>query len=119
MIKRTVLTLASTAVFLAASAVAGPGVESNQGSHMFMYGDSLYTWDLESGAAVRVSAVWDGFVAESNVKHAGAPVQDPAFQRDAQSGWTIKASAAWDGHIAMFDGATTRPNAVSMLTVKR
>ena len=116
MIKRSVLTLASMAVFLAASATfAGPGLD--QESRMFVYGDSIYAWDLESGAAVRVCAVWDGGVAESEVKHAGAQSQevDPAFQRDAQSGWTIKASAAWDGHVAVFGGAPADRNALSTL----
>jgi len=120
MIKRTVLTLASMAVFVAASAtLARPGLD--QESQMFMYGDSIYVWDLESGAAVRVCAVWDGVVSGSEVKQAGSVSQevDPAFQRDAQASWTIKASPVWDGHIAVFDGATAERNAVSMLTAKR
>ena len=117
MIKRTILTLASMAAFLAASAgFAGPGLDLSEKSQMFMYGDSIYVWDLESGAAVRVSAVWDGVISESGAKHAGAVSQeaDPAFQQYPQSGWTIKASAAWDGHVVVFDGATAELSVVAL-----
>ena len=115
MMKRTVLTLASMAAFLAASAgFAGPGLDLSEKSQMFMYGDSIYVWDLQSGAAVRVSAVWDGVFSESEVKNAGAQDADPAFQRDPQSGWTIKASAAWDGHITVLDGGMEERSVVAL-----
>lgn len=115
MIKRTVLTLASMAVFLAASAgIAGSGPDLSEKSQMFMYGDSIYVWDLESGAAVRVSAVWDGVFPEPQVRNAGTPEADPAFQRDPQSGWTIKASAAWDGYVTAFDGGMERRSVVAL-----
>jgi hypothetical protein len=59
--KRNLLTLASAAVFLAASAAfAGTGLKLDEKSEVFQYGDSMYTWDPESGGAV-----WDGRVAET------------------------------------------------------
>jgi hypothetical protein len=104
MIKRNVLTLAATAVFLATSAAfAGPSLQSNELSEMFQYGDSLYMWDKETGGAVRVGAVWDGFVSGAEAKQASTLVYqdgDYVFVRDAQTGVTVNAGAVWDGAIA-------------------
>lgn len=103
MIKRNVLILASTAVFLAASAaVAAPSGQSNELSEMFQYGDSMYMWDRDSGAAVRVGAVWDGFAPGAEATQASTVFQDGdyVFVRDAQTGVTVNAGAVWDGAIA-------------------
>jgi len=100
MIKRDVKILAS-AMFLAASAaVAAPSQQTNEFGEMFQYGDSMYMWDKDSGGAVRMGAVWDGFGAEA--KQATAVFQDGdyVFVRDAQTGATVNAGAVWDGAVA-------------------
>lgn len=103
MIKRNALILASTAVFLAASAaLAGPSQQSNELSEMFQYGDSMYMWDKDSGGAIRVGAVWDGFASGAEATQASAVFQDGdyVFVRDAQTGVIVNAGAVWDGAIA-------------------
>jgi|SRR5882672_2703866 len=102
MIKRNVLILASAAVFLASAAIAAPSQQSNELGEVFQYGDSMYMWDKESGGAVRVGAVWDGFAPEVQAKQADAVFQDGdyVFVRDAQTGVTVNAGAVWDGAIA-------------------
>jgi hypothetical protein len=100
MIKRNVMLLAS-AMFLAASAaVAAPSQQANELGEVFQYGDSMYMWDKDSGGAVRVGAVWDGFGAEA--KQASTVFQDGdyVFVRDVQTGVTVNAGAVWDGAIA-------------------
>jgi hypothetical protein len=97
--KRNITTLA--AVFLSSAALAAPGLDLSPNSEIFQYGDSMYTWDLESGGALRVGAVWDG-VAPSSQKRADAFFQDGDFiyQRSAQTGETVKVGAVWDGRVA-------------------
>jgi len=62
--KRNMLMLA--AAFLSASALAAPGLDLSPNSEIFQYGDSLYTLDRETGGAVRVGAIWDGFTPRSS-----------------------------------------------------
>ena len=103
MTKHKVLTLAATAALIAASAaLAGPSLELNASSEIFQYGDSMYTWDKETGGALRVGAMWDGFASGAEAKQAGAVFQDGdyVFVRDAQTGVTVNAGAVWDGAIA-------------------
>lgn len=101
MIKRNVLTLAATAAFLATSAAfAGPSLQSNEFSEMFQYGDSMYMWDKESGGAIRVGAVWDGFAVGAMQASTVYQDGDYVFARDAQTGVTVNAGAVWDGAIA-------------------
>lgn len=121
MIKRKVLTLAATAAFVVATAaLARPGVDMNQANEMFQYGDSMYMWDPESGGAVRVAAVWDGFMPSSG---ANTLVQEGDYivQRDAQSGETVRVGAVWDGRIANDDSAmaSKRGAVVSALALTR
>ncbi|HZE11417.1 MAG TPA: hypothetical protein VE034_07525 [Burkholderiales bacterium] len=111
MIKRNVLTLAATAVFLATSAAfAGPSLQSNELTEMFQYGDSLYVLDKETGGAIRVAAVWDGFVSGVEAKQASTVYQDGdyVFVRDAKTGATVNAGAVWDGAIASQRAALPR-----------
>jgi hypothetical protein len=86
------------AVFMSSAALAAPGLDLSPSSEIFQYGDSMYTWDLESGGAVRVGAVWDGFAPE----HASTFVQqgDFVYERNARTGETVKVGAVWDGAIA-------------------
>ena len=91
------------AVFLSSTALAGHGLELTPSSDVFQYGDSLYTWDLESGGAVRVGAVWDGFAAkEPEMFQRG----DFVYQRNAAGEFT-KVEAVWDGRVAAVAPAAT------------
>ena len=94
--KRNLLTL--VAAFLSASALAAPGLDLSPNSEIFQYGDSLYTLDQESGGAVRVGAIWDGFTPEkqsSNLFVQG----DYIYQRNVRTGETVKVGAVWDGAV--------------------
>jgi hypothetical protein len=95
--KRILLALASTAVFLTASAALAGGLKLDANTEVFQYEDSMYTWDPESGGAVRVCAVWDGFAPQA--KQATSLVQegDYVVRRDMRSGEATKVGAVWDG----------------------
>ena len=92
------------AVFLSSTALAGHGLELTPSSDVYQYGDSLYTTDLESGGAVRVGAVWDGFtpVKEGDTVLRG----DFVYQRDP-TGAYMKVEAVWDGRVAAIEPAIT------------
>jgi len=92
------------AVFLSSTALAGHGLELTPSSDVFQYGDSLYTTDLESGGAVRIGAVWDGFTParEAEIFQRG----DFVYQRNAM-GEVVKLEAVWDGRVAAIEPATT------------
>jgi hypothetical protein len=103
MIKRNALILASTAAFLAASAAfAAASQQTNEFGEMFQYGDSMYIWDKDSGGAIRVGAVWDGFAPATEAKQASTVFQDGdyVFVRDVQTGVAVNAGAVWDGAMA-------------------
>jgi hypothetical protein len=95
--KRILLTLASTAVFLTASAALAGGLKLDANTEVFQYGDSMYAWDPESGGAVRVCAVWDGFAPQAKQATALLQEGDYIVQRDMRSGETVKVGAVWDG----------------------
>jgi hypothetical protein len=59
---------------------------------------------LESGGAVRVGAIWDGFkpASEATTVLRG----DFVYQRNAM-GEYVKVEAVWDGRIAAIEPATT------------
>jgi hypothetical protein len=104
--KRNLSMLAGAAVFLSSTALAGHGLELTPNSEIFQYGDSLYTWDLESGGAVRVGAIWDGFSSAKEgdtLFHQG----DFVYKRSAMTGETVKVEAVWDGRVAAIEPATT------------
>lgn len=94
--KQILLTMASTAVFLTASAALAGGLKLDANTEVFQYGDSMYTWDLESGGAVRVGAIWDGFMPQDALYQQG----DFVYRRSALSGEAVKVGAVWDGHVA-------------------
>jgi len=102
--KRNLSMLAGAAVFLSSTALAGHGLELTPSSEVFQYGDSLYTWDLESGGAVRVGAIWDGFTA---AKEADTLFQrgDFVYRRNA-TGENVKVEAVWDGRVAAIEHTT-------------
>lgn len=92
------------AVFLSSTALAGHGLELTPSSDVFQYGDSLYTTDLESGGAVRVGAIWDGFTP---TKEAETVLRgDFVYQRNAMGDY-VKVEAVWDGRVAAIEPATT------------
>jgi len=95
--KRNMLMLA--AAFLSASALAAPGLDLSPNSEIFQYGDSLYTLDRETGGAVRVGAIWDGFTPEKQLKTLFV-LGDYIYQRDGRTGQTVKVGAVWDGAVA-------------------
>ena len=68
----------------------------------------MYTWDLESGGAVRVGAVWDGFAPDS-AKQGKTLVQqgDFVYERNALTGENVKVGAIWDGRVAEVRPAIT------------
>lgn len=113
MIKRNVMVLASVVFLAASAAVAAPSQQTNEFGEMFQYGDSMYMWDKDSGGAVRMGAVWDGFGAEAQQATAVFQDGDYVFVRDAQTGVTINAGAVWDGAVA------SRRAAPSMIALKR
>jgi hypothetical protein len=94
--KRSISMLA--AVLLSSAALAAPGLDLSPSSEIFQYGDSMYTWDLETGGAVRVGAVWDGFAP---AKQANAVFQegDFVYERNANTGEMVKVGAVWDGRL--------------------
>ena len=98
---RNISMLAAAAVFLSSAAFAGPGMKLTPESEIFQYGDSMYTWDLETGGAVRVGAVWDGFLPGS-AKQVSVLFQrgDFVYERNARTGETVKVGAVWDGRVA-------------------
>src|SRR5215467_13288978 len=92
------------AVFLSSTALAGHGLELTPSSDVYQYGDSLYTTDLESGGAVRIGAIWDGF---SPAREADTVLRgDFVYQRNT-SGEYVKVEAVWDGRVAAIEPATT------------
>ena len=93
---RNISKLAVAAVFLSSAAVAGSGLQLTPASEIFQYGDSMYTWDQESGGAVRVGAIWDGFMPSDTLFQQG----DFIYRRSAASGEAVKVGAVWDGHVA-------------------
>lgn len=95
--KRNMLMLA--AAFLSPAALAAPGLDLSPNSEIFQYGDSLYTLDQESGGAVRVGAIWDGFTPEKQSNNLFV-LGDYIYQRDVQTGMTVEVSAVWDGAVA-------------------
>ena len=113
MTKRILLTLASTAVLLTASAALAGGLKLDANTEVFQYGDSMYAWDPESGGAVRVCAVWDGFAPAAKQATALFQEGDYIVERDAQSGEKIRVSAVWDGAVP------AHSNMVSALALKR
>ena len=92
------------AVFLSSTALAGHGLELTPSSDVYEYGDSLYTMDLESGGAVRVGAIWDGFTPSKEAETVLSG--DFVYQRNAV-GEYVKVQAVWDGRVAAIDPATT------------
>ena len=91
-------TIAIAAVFLSSAALAAPGLDLSPSNEIFQYGDSMYTWDLESGGAVRVGAVWDGFAP---AKQAAFFQQgDFVYERNPNTGEAVKVGAVWDGRLA-------------------
>jgi len=88
--------LAAAAAIVSSAALAG-GLQLNPSSEVFQYGDSMYTWDTESGGAVRVGAVWDGFMPASTALFQQG---DFIYQRSAVTGEAVKVEAVWDGRIA-------------------
>lgn len=93
--------LAAAAAIVSSVALAG-GLQLNPSSEVFQYGDSMYTWDLESGGAVRVGAVWDGFMpVPTGLFQQG----DFIYKRNAVTGEAVKVGAVWDGRVADAAGA--------------
>jgi hypothetical protein len=97
---RNISKVAVAAVFLSSAAVAGSGLQLTPANEIFQYGDSMYTWDPESGGAVRVGAIWDGFMPGSAKQDALFQQGDFIYRRSAQTGESAKVSAVWDGHVA-------------------
>jgi hypothetical protein len=112
---RNISKLAVAAVFLSSAAVAGSGLQLTPASEIFQYGDSMYTWDQESGGAVRVGAIWDGFMAQDALFQQG----DFVYRRSAVSGEAMKVGAVWDGHVAGFNQVASGRNAGATLALKR
>ena len=93
-------TIAMAAVLVSSAALAAPGLDLSPSSEIFQYGDSMYTWDLESGGAVRVGAVWDGFAPDS-AKQGSALFQQGDFVYERKvTGEAVKVGAIWDGRVA-------------------
>lgn len=95
--KHILLVMASTAVFLTASAALAGGLKLDANTEVFQYGDSMYTLDPESGGAVRLCAVWDGFAPQAKQATALSQEGDYIVQRDMRSGEAVKVGAVWDG----------------------
>jgi len=97
-------TIVLAAVLVSSAALAAPGLDLSPSSEIFQYGDSMYTWDLETGGAVRVGAIWDGFAPakEAELLQRG----DFVYQRTA-TGEYVKVEAVWDGRVAAVEHATT------------
>jgi len=116
---RNISMFAVAAVFLSSAAVAGSGLQLTPASEIFQYGDSMYTWDLESGGAVRVGAVWDGF-APASAMQADALFQqgDFVYSRNARTGEAVKVGAVWDGRVPS-DGVKAARIGGTTLALKR
>ena len=112
---RNISKFAVAAVFLSSAAVAGSGVQLTPTSEIFQYGDSMYTWDPESGGAVRVGAVWDGFMPQDALFQQG----DFVYRRSALSGEAMKVGAVWDGHVAGSNQVAHGRNTGDTLALKR
>jgi hypothetical protein len=95
--KHILLTLASAAVFLTASAAHAGGLKLDANTEVFQYEDAMYMWDPESGGAVRICAVWDGFAPQAKQSVSLAQEGDYVVQRDLRSGEAVKVGAVWDG----------------------
>ena len=95
--KNIVLAMASVAVFLTASAALAGGLKLDANTEVFQYGDSMYAWDPESGGAVRVCAVWDGFAPQAKQATAFSQEGDYIVERDSRSGEKVRVGAVWDG----------------------
>jgi hypothetical protein len=94
---KCIISILAAAAAVVSSAVLAGGLQLNPSSEVFQYGDSMYTWDLESGGAVRVGAVWDGFApVSSDLFQQG----DFIYQRNAVTGEAVKVGAVWDGRVA-------------------
>ena len=115
---RNISKLAVAAVFLSSAAVAGSGLQLTPANEIFQYGDSMYTWDPESGGAVRVGAIWDGFMPGS-AKDALFQQGDFIFRRSALTGESAKVSAVWDGHVATAEAVASGRGAGATLALKR
>jgi len=113
---RTISKLAVAAVFLSSAAVAGSGVQLTPASEIFQYGDSMYTWDPESGGAVRVGAVWDGFMPGKDMLFQQG---DFVYRRSAVTGEAEKVGAVWDGHVAGSSAVASGHSAGTTLAYKR
>jgi len=110
--KHIVLAITSAAVFMtAAAAHAGGLLDAN--TEVFQYEDSMYTWDPESGGAVRVCAVWDGFAPQAKQTTVLSQEGDYIVKRDVRTGEATKVGAVWDGTVPSHRGA------VSTLALKR
>lgn len=115
---RNISKLAVAAIFLSSAAVAGTGVQLTPASEIFQYGDSMYTWDPESGGAVRVGAIWDGFMPGS-AKDMVFQQGDFVYRRSAVTGETVKIGAVWDGHVAGSSAVASGHSAGTTLAYKR
>ncbi|HTQ73820.1 MAG TPA: hypothetical protein VMI74_05995 [Burkholderiales bacterium] len=113
---RNISKLAVAAVFLSSAAVAGSGVQLTPASEIFQYGDSMYTWDPESGGAVRVGAIWDGFMPGKDMLFQQG---DFVYRRSAVTGEAEKVGAVWDGHVAGSSAVASGRSAGTTLAYER
>ena len=97
--KHILLVMASVAVFLTASAAHAGGLKLDANTEVFQYGDSMYAWDPESGGAVRVCAVWDGFAPQAKQATVLSQEGDYIVTRDVRTGEAMKVGAVWDGAV--------------------
>jgi hypothetical protein len=116
---RNISKLAVAAVFLSSAAVAGSGLQLTPANEIFQYGDSMYTWDPESGGAVRVGAIWDGFMPSSAKQEVLVQQGDFVYRRSSLTGESTEVGAVWDGHVATAEKVASGRRVGAALALKR